>query len=191
MFHNPRRCPQIGIAVLIVLLAAGACSPFTSSTPKIRVENVWSRPAASGGPATPPQMSAMGSADVMSPTVQSQMPGMGSSGNASGSDSAPGVVYMDLINEGGTPDRLIEVEADAASRAELHESTVENGIARMKPISGGIEVPANGKVQLKPRGYHVMLIGLKRDLRLGDRFRVTLQFEKSGVMEIEAEVRQQ
>ncbi len=97
---------------------------------------------------------------------------------------------MDLINAGGAPDRLVKVEADVATTAELHESTVENGIARMEAVKGGIEIPANGKVQIKPGGYHVMLIGLKHDLKLGDKFPVTLQFEKSGAMKVEAEVRQ-
>ena len=57
-------------------------------------------------------------------------------------------------------------------------------------VQGGIEVPAGGQVELKPGGYHVMLIGLMRDLSDGEKFPLTLQFEKGGEVTVEAEVRQ-
>lgn len=53
-----------------------------------------------------------------------------------------------------------------------------------------LEVPAKGQVELKPGGYHVMLIGVKRDLKVGDKFSLELQFEKSGAITVEAEVKQ-
>ena len=61
---------------------------------------------------------------------------------------------------------------------------------RMQAVQGGIEVPAGGQVELKPGGYHVMLIGLTRDLTDGEKFPLTLQFEKGGEVTVEAEVRQ-
>jgi copper(I)-binding protein len=60
----------------------------------------------------------------------------------------------------------------------------------MQQVSGGIEIPAQDQVELKPGGYHVMLIGLLRDLAVGDRFTVTLNFEKCSDLTVEAEVRQ-
>jgi hypothetical protein len=51
-------------------------------------------------------------------------------------------------------------------------------------------VPAGGQVELKPGGYHVMLIGLTRDLNVGDKFPVTLEFASGAKLQVEAEVRQ-
>lgn len=61
---------------------------------------------------------------------------------------------------------------------------------KMRPLSGGVEVPASGRVEFKPGSYHIMLIGLKRDLKVGDRFTVTPELEKSGTLTVESEVRE-
>jgi copper(I)-binding protein len=57
-------------------------------------------------------------------------------------------------------------------------------------LANGLEVPAKGEVLLKPGGYHVMLIGMTRDLQVGDTFSLDLQFEKSGTITVEPEVRE-
>lgn len=100
-----------------------------------------------------------------------------------------GVVYFTLANEGGRPDTLLTVETDVAI-AELHESQIdEQGIMRMRPLTN-VEIPAGGSVSLEPGGKHVMLINLKRDLTPGDKISLTLNFQQSGPMTIEAEVRE-
>jgi len=63
-------------------------------------------------------------------------------------------------------------------------------VMRMAQVEGGIEVPAGGQVELKPGGYHVMLIGLTRDLAVGEKFPVTLEFASGATLQVEAEVRQ-
>ena len=73
---------------------------------------------------------------------------------------------------------------------EIHETTMDGDVMHMQQVSGGIEIPANGQVELKPGGLHVMLIGLTRDLNPGETFPVTLQFENAGAVTVEAEVRQ-
>ena len=57
---------------------------------------------------------------------------------------------------------------------------VENGVMQMREITGGLPVPANGSVVLKPGSYHVMLIGLKKPLTAGETFPLTLTFAKAG-----------
>ncbi|MCK4899380.1 MAG: copper chaperone PCu(A)C, partial [Anaerolineales bacterium] len=52
-----------------------------------------------------------------------------------------------------------------------------------------VDVPARGQVELKPGGLHIMLIGLSRDLKAGDQVSLSLGFEKSGEIKVEAEVR--
>jgi len=100
---------------------------------------------------------------------------------------ANGVIYFTLVNEGGSPDTLLTVETDVAI-AELHESQVdEQGVMRMRPLAN-VEIPAGDSVSLEPGGKHVMLINLKRDLTPGDKISLTLNFQQSAPMTIEAEV---
>jgi periplasmic copper chaperone A len=56
---------------------------------------------------------------------------------------------------------------------------------------GGIDIPANGQIALAPGGFHAMLIGITRDLRAGDTLNLTLTFEKAGMIQVKALVRQQ
>lgn len=52
-----------------------------------------------------------------------------------------------------------------------------------------VEIPAGGRLELKPGSYHIMLIGLTQDLKVGDRIEITLRFEKAGEITVSAEVR--
>jgi len=52
-----------------------------------------------------------------------------------------------------------------------------------------LEIPAGGSVELKPGSYHIMLIGLTRELKAGERIDITLKFEKAGDVKVTAEVR--
>jgi copper(I)-binding protein len=89
-----------------------------------------------------------------------------------------GVVYL-TITDGGAPDRLMSITAPVATKAELHESFTEQGVAKMRGISA-LPVTAERAVTLAPGGYHIMLMGLKQALKAGDSFPVTLSFERSG-----------
>ena len=91
-----------------------------------------------------------------------------------------GALYMTIDNKSGTADRLIGASSDVAAKTQIHEMKVENGVMQMREIAGGLPIPANGSVVLKPGGYHVMLIGLKKPLSTGEKFPVTLTFEKAG-----------
>jgi copper(I)-binding protein len=139
-----------------------ACGSKAPAGPKVEVEDVWSRPGMMG------QQSGAGSHNM----------------------AGTGAVFMTLKNEGREADRLLSAQTDVAQAVEIHETVLEEDVAKMQQVSGGIEVPAQGQVELKPGGYHVMLIGLLRDLAVGDRFTVTLDFEKSDDLTVEAEVRQ-
>jgi hypothetical protein len=91
-----------------------------------------------------------------------------------------GAVYMTLDNKSGTADRLTGVSSDVADKLQIHEMKVENGVMQMREIAGGLPIPAGGSVALKPGSYHVMLIGLKKPLTVGEKFPLTLTFEKAG-----------
>jgi copper(I)-binding protein len=98
-------------------------------------------------------------------------------------------VYLVIRNEGRAADRLTAARSDVARAAELHESRMDGGVMRMSPVPA-IAVPAGGRVELRPGGLHIMLIDLQRELKAGERFPVILQFEQSGPITVQAEVRQ-
>ncbi len=85
-------------------------------------------------------------------------------------------VYMILHNHTDVNDDLIGVSTDVAEAAELHLSAVQNDVMTMTPQER-IEIPADGEVVLESGGYHIMLIGLKQDLQVGDEITITLNFE--------------
>lgn len=102
--------------------------------------------------------------------------------------SAPnGGAYLSIENKGATPDRLLSARGEAAGRIELHIHTMTNGVMQMRPAEG-IEVPAGGKVELKPGVLHIMLLGLKAPLVKGERFALTLVFERAGEVPVDVVV---
>lgn len=107
--------------------------------------------------------------------------------------SAPGQVngagYMEIDNDAKTADRLVSVTSDAAERIELHTVETENGVARMKHLPEGIAVPADGEVELKPGGYHVMFMKLKQPFAEGTEVPATLKFENAGEVAVKFKVK--
>lgn len=95
-----------------------------------------------------------------------------------------GAVYMTIDNKSDTADKLTGVSSDVADKVQVHEMKVENGIMQMREITGGLPVPANGSVVLKPGSYHVMLIGLKKPLTAGETFPLKLTFAKAGTISV-------
>lgn len=87
--------------------------------------------------------------------------------------------YVTIDNAGGA-DRLTGVRA-TIGEAMLHESSMEGGVMRMRPIDpkDGMIVPSNGKLVLAPGGAHIMVMGLKQPLKAGDRFGLTLLFARA------------
>jgi len=98
-----------------------------------------------------------------------------------------GAVYLTVAG-GSAADRLVGVASPVAGKAEIHEATSDNGVMKMRRVDGGLAVPAGKKVELKPGGYHVMLMGLKQQLKEGETVPLTLTFEKSGRREVEARI---
>jgi periplasmic copper chaperone A len=86
-----------------------------------------------------------------------------------------------------TADRLTAAASPVAERVELHLSTMEGGVMRMREVPA-IDLPPGETVTLKPGGLHVMLMGLKQPLQPGEIIPLTLEFEKAGKREITAAV---
>jgi copper(I)-binding protein len=106
------------------------------------------------------------------------------------SAAGTGAVFMKLVNTGSEADRLVGAQTDAAEVVEIHETTMQGDVMKMQMLSQGLEIPAEGEVVLKPGGYHIMLIGITRDLKVGDQISFVLEFEKSAPMTVDAKVQE-
>lgn len=99
-----------------------------------------------------------------------------------------GAVFA-TISGGDAADRLLGAASGVAATVELHEHAAgPDGVMQMRQVAGGIVIPAGGRVELKPRSYHVMLIGLRSALSKGGKVSLTLRFEQAGERTVEAEI---
>ena len=85
--------------------------------------------------------------------------------------------------------KLVEAKSPIAGIVEIHEMKMENNVMKMRAIDG-LSLPAGKMVELKPGGYHVMLMDLKGQVKTGDAVPLTLVFEgkdkKRETVEIKA-----
>ena len=100
--------------------------------------------------------------------------------------TAPGQVvgggFMTIVNTGNTADRLVSVTSAAAAEVQIHHTSMDGGVMRMRQLTDGLEIPAASRVELKPRGLHLMFMQLRAPLDVGSSFPVQLQFEKAGTL---------
>jgi copper(I)-binding protein len=96
--------------------------------------------------------------------------------------------YLTIKNTGTTADRLVGGSSEAAAKVEVHEMTMDNGVMRMRPITGGLEIKPGETVEFKPQGLHLMFIKPKNPLKQGDHVKTILEFEKAGKVEVDFDV---
>ena len=108
---------------------------------------------------------------------------------ASAPGQTTGAIYGNLRNSGATADRLIAAECALATTVEVHEhSKGPEGVMQMRAVAGGLAVPGNASLELKPGSYHLMLFGLKQALVKGGEVPLTFVFEKAGRIEVKARI---
>ena len=98
--------------------------------------------------------------------------------------SGTGSVYMKIKNNSNSDDKLLSASSDKAGLVMIHRSIREGDISKMIHIHDGITIPANDSVNLKPGDYHLMLMNLDKNLSLGDKISIVLNFEKNDSLEI-------
>jgi copper(I)-binding protein len=114
---------------------------------------------------------------IDNPYARPTMPGQTSGG-----------AYLTLENKGKNPDKLISIASPAAKAVEIHTMSMDGNIMKMREVTS-IELKPSDRVEMKPgHGYHIMLIGIKKPLQVGDKIPLMLTFEKSGKVEISASV---
>jgi len=101
---------------------------------------------------------------------------------------ANSAVYLVIQNHNAETDELIGADSDVADATEVHQSKMENDVMKMVHVDS-VPLEPSQKVEFVPGGYHVMLIGLRHDLRAGDEFEVTLQFKNNPNITVKAMVR--
>lgn len=98
--------------------------------------------------------------------------------------------FMQLIATRDTA--LVSAASPVAEVVEIHEMVMDGTVMKMRAMAR-LDLPAGKKVELKPGGYHVMLMDLKQPLRKGDTVPLSLRIEgkdqKAQTVEIKAEVR--
>ena len=96
--------------------------------------------------------------------------------------------FMTIDNTGTVDRQLARAESPLAGTVELHTHVNDNGVMKMRAIPN-IELKAGGEAILKPGSLHVMLIGLQREFKEGERIPLTLEFDNGLRQQIEAPVR--
>lgn len=136
-----------------------------------------------------------GALTVTNAWVRASLPVDAADDGGTGDEGVAGPVtgaFMVIENTTDTAERLVSVAvaADIARVVEIHETTMgANDTMQMRPVEG-VDVPANGSVELKPGSYHVMLVDVQRTLNPGDTVTLTLTFESGKTLTVEANVRE-
>ncbi|MDP9994774.1 copper(I)-binding protein [Variovorax boronicumulans] len=102
--------------------------------------------------------------DVRDGWVRQSVPGQSGTG-----------AFMKLTAPTGA--KLVGISTPAAGVAEVHEMKMEGDTMKMRELAGGLDLPAGQTVELKPGGYHVMMMDLKGALAKGATVPFTLKFE--------------
>jgi copper(I)-binding protein len=98
-----------------------------------------------------------------------------------------GAAYVSLMNHAQEADRLVGASSPAAKSAEIHKTEEADGVFKMMP-AGPLELGPMATLEMKPGGYHIMLMGLAQPLKKGDEIEVTLTFEKAGDLKVKVPV---
>lgn len=95
-----------------------------------------------------------------------------------------GGAYLSIDNKGKVADKLVRASSPRAGSVELHTMSMEGNVMRMRQVLA-IEVAPGATVKLAPGGLHVMLQELKQPLKKGEKFPLTLVFERSGEVKVD------
>lgn len=96
--------------------------------------------------------------------------------------------YLTIRNAGHSPDRLLALASPAAKAARIHSSSLAGGVMRMRP-AGALVLRPGQTLRMQADGIHVMLMGLKAPLRVGQRLPLELKFQRAGLVRTSLPIR--
>ncbi|WP_050466717.1 copper chaperone PCu(A)C [Herbaspirillum chlorophenolicum] len=96
-----------------------------------------------------------------------------------------GGAYFSIENKGAASDKLVALSSPVAKSTEIHTMAMEGNLMKMREVDGGLEIKPGQKIAMQPgNGYHIMLMGLSKPLKAGDKVPLTLTFEKAGKVDV-------
>jgi copper(I)-binding protein len=99
-----------------------------------------------------------------------------------------GGAYLTIENKGPQADTLKSISSPVAASTELHTMSMDGNVMKMREV-GSVDFNPAEKIAMQPgNGYHIMLMGLTKPLKVGDNFPMTLTFAKAGKVEVNVEV---
>jgi len=98
--------------------------------------------------------------------------------------------YMSITNNLSKEVVLVSASSDIAGVTEIHQMSNMNGMMKMTMIPN-LHIPAQGKAELSPGGFHIMLINLKKPVNKGDIVPITLHFQDGSVIVVDAQAKSQ
>ena len=99
-----------------------------------------------------------------------------------------GAAFVQIENTGSADDALLSASSPAAAKVEIHTMSMEGDVMKMRALDQ-LDIKAGSKVEMKPgNGYHIMMLGLKKPLKNGDEFPLTLTFKKAGKVKVSVHV---
>jgi len=103
--------------------------------------------------------------------------------------SGPSAAYLTIRNTGNRPDRLVGARSPCCASIEIHVTEIKDDRMSMAPVEGGIGLDPGATLRFEPAGHHLMLFDPVEPLRVGMRFEITLEFDPTGDIPVEVEVR--
>lgn len=105
--------------------------------------------------------------------------------NATPVGASVAAVYLELTV--AKPDTLLSASTTVADHIEMHSSSEENGMMKMRQLST-VELPGGQPFSFAPSGAHFMLMGLRQPLVAGMRFPMTLELQHAGAINVQVQV---
>jgi copper(I)-binding protein len=96
--------------------------------------------------------------------------------------------FMTITNNGKQDDRLVKATSEVSKVVQVHDMTMVGDVMKMVELTDGLVIPAGATVKFKPKGLHLMFMGLKKQVMEGEEITGTLTFEKAGTVTVEYEV---
>ena|SRR6266446_9079714 len=93
--------------------------------------------------------------------------------------------YLEINNSGTVPDRMIGGSVSVAKFFQIHNTTMDNGVSRMREVTRGVEIKPGETIKFEPGSSHLMFVNLTQPLHAGDKIHGTIKFERAGTIDIE------
>jgi len=93
--------------------------------------------------------------------------------------------YVTIRNKGKKPDTLVGATLEGSALAEMHTTTIENGVASMRLVKEGIVIAPGAEVKLEPSSTHIMFMKLSKTPSEDTYVVGTLEFERAGTIKVE------